>query len=265
MIRLMLTLVALSCCLTGCKKAPTGAAQRQIRILCGSSMSEPAQELGRIFEEEHAAKVIYDFGGSETLLPRVLVGAEADIFICHDPFEQKVKEGGKWAGSAAVGELRPVLLVRPGNPKGIKSVEDLARMPGLKIGLGNPKDSTCGQMCVEMLDRKGLREQVMSKAELQGRTHQEIAMGLIAGPLDAAVVWNFVARLYEGKVQLVPTDDKYEPIRVTIVGLTQSTNPVLRDAFLELCRTPQAARIFASYGYTAAPGGQGPATKPSAP
>ncbi len=211
-------------------------------------MAVPAQEVCQVFKERQGCQVFVDLGGSETLLPRILTGGSADVYVCHDPFEQKVKEAGRWTGSARVGHLKPVLLVRPGNPHHVKSLTDLTNH-NLKIGIGDPRYSTCGELFVGMLEKKGLRDEVMKQVVLQARTHAEIANGLILGPLDVVVVWNFVALLYKGKVELIPTADPYPDIAVTVVGLKQSRNPELRDAFLDLCRGQAAQAIFARHGY----------------
>ena len=215
---LSITLAGL--CVLGCR--PSGdapAAKPALRMLCGSSMAAPIQEIGRQFARRHGLALEYDLGGSETLLPKILMGVPADIYVCHDPFEDKVKEEKRWSGSVVVGYLEPIVAVRPGNPKGIRVLEDLQR-PGLKLGIGDPRYSTCGALFVEALERRGLRHLVMPQVMLQGRTHAEIANGLILGPLDAVVVWNFVAMLYQGKLEVVPTDVAYPETRVTVVGLT---------------------------------------------
>jgi ABC-type molybdate transport system substrate-binding protein len=219
-----------------------------LRVLCGSSMATPAQIIGPLFTAHTRTQVLFDLGGSETLLPRVKSGAAADVFICHDPFEQQVKDVGRWAGSARLGVLKPVLVVRPGNPLGLRTVNDLTNR-SLKLGLGDPRYSTCGELFVALLDKKGVREPVMKQVALQARTHSEIANGLILGPLDAVVVWNYIARLYSNKVEIVPTGDVYPEVAVTAVGLQQSTNPKARDEFLEFCRSEQVKRIFAEHGY----------------
>jgi molybdate transport system substrate-binding protein len=211
-------------------------------------MATPAQILSSRFKETQGAEVLMDLGGSETLLPRILSGAAADVFICHDPFEQKIKEAGRWAGSARVGVLEPVLLVRPGNPLQIKSLSDLTNRD-IKIGIGDPRYSTCGALFVELLETQGLRDAVMNRVALQARTHSEVANGLILGPLDAVVVWNYIALMYPGKVERVPTAGPYPEINVTVVGLTQSQNPALREAFLNACRTESTRALFAEHGY----------------
>ena len=222
--------------------------QPKMRVLCGSSMKVPIDEITPLFETGDRRMEV-DFGGSETLLPRVVVDkVAADIFVCHDPFEEKVRAAGQLSDSVAVGVLRPVLLVQKGNPLKLAAVADLAR-PGLKFGNGDPRYSTCGQMFVDLLKRKNLYEKVQPNIALESRSHSELADGLITGHLDAAIVWNFAARLHQAKTDVVPTDDEYPPVRVTIVGLKHSPRPELRDAFLDFCRTEQAKAIFVKHGY----------------
>jgi molybdate transport system substrate-binding protein len=251
-----LSITVAGLCVLGCgPSANAPAAKPTLRVLCGSSMAAPIQEIGRQFARRQGLALEYDLGGSETLLPKILLGVPADIFVCHDPFEDKVKEEKRWSGSVVVGYLEPIIAVRPGNPKGIRVLDDLKR-PDLKLGIGDPRYSTCGALFVEALERRGLRQLVMPQVILQGRTHAEIANGLILGPLDAAVVWNFVAMLYPGKLEVVPTGVAYPETRVTVVGLKQSANPAARDAFLQWCAQPEAQQTFRTFGYTR---GTGPA------
>jgi len=239
-----ISLLVLALCLTGCGRTEPP----RLRVLCGSSMSAPIQELAREFGRANGLEVDLDLGGSETLLPKILAGAPADVYVCHDPFEDKVKAAGQWAGSVQVGHLEPVLAVRPGNPRNIRSVDDLQRAD-LKIGLGDPRYSTCGELFVHALQQRGIYDAVMKQAVLQARSTADVANGLVVGPLDAAVLWNFSAMLYPGKLELVPTGLDYPEVRVTVAGLTRSPQPRWRDAFLQWCNRPAARELFRKHGY----------------
>jgi molybdate transport system substrate-binding protein len=221
---------------------------KTLRVLCGSSMADPGREVAETLRKDLDTEVELDLGGSETLLPKVLADAPADVFICHDPFEEKVKQANRLAGSVVVGRLRPVLLVRPGNPKSIASLQDLSRAD-VKLGIGDPRYSTCGEIFVQALDARGLREAVEKQIEFRGRTHAEIVQGLLVGPLDAVVVWNYIATLYKGKVQVVKLNEPFRDVRITILGLSQSPSPQLRDSFLQGCRGEKVRQVFASHGY----------------
>ena len=89
----------------------------------------------------------------------------------------------------------------------------------------------------------------MTNVVLQARSHAEVANGLVVGPLDAVVVWNFVIGLYAGKLEVVPCGLTYPATRVTVLGLTSSDNPALRDAFVGWCRQPVVQETFRRYGY----------------
>jgi molybdate transport system substrate-binding protein len=211
-------------------------------------MAAPVQELARQFAAAHQARIEFDLGGSETLLPKILTGVRADLFVCHDPFEEKLKAAGRWTSTVVLGYLEPIVAVRPGNPKSIRRLEDLAK-PDLKIGIGDPRYSTCGELFVQALRERGQFDAVMPNVALQARSHAEVANGLVLGPLDAVVVWNFVLGLYPGKLQAVPTGVAYPATRVTVLGLTSSDNPALRDVFLDWCRQPLVQETFRRYGY----------------
>ncbi|MEI8242080.1 MAG: substrate-binding domain-containing protein [bacterium] len=228
----------------GCRRTEP----ERLRVLCGSSMAAPIQELGREFGRIHGIAVEIDLGGSETLLPKILTGAPADVYVCHDPFEEKVRAAGRWTGSVTVGSLQPVLAVRPGNPRGIRSVDDLQR-PELKVGIGDPRYSTCGELFVCALRQRGICEAVMKQVVLQSRSTTDVANGLTIGPLDAAVIWNFSAVLYAGRLEVVAAPLDYPDVRVTVVGLTQSPQPHWRDAFLQWCDRPEARDLFRRHGY----------------
>ncbi len=242
-------MVAIAALGFGCTQAPpTGSPESGLRVLCGSSMAAPIQELGRQFAEARKIEIEYDLGGSETLLPKILTGARGDVFVCHDPFEEKLKAAGRWTDTVVVGYLEPVVAVRPGNPKAIRHLEDLAK-PGLQIGIGDPRYSTCGELFVQALRERGLSDGVLKNVILQARSHAEVANGLVVGPLDVVVVWNFVIQLYRGKLEVVPMNVSYPITRVTVLGLTTSQNPASRDAFLEGCRQPVVLEMFRRYGY----------------
>lgn len=219
-----------------------------LRILCGSSMAAPMQALARQFTQETGVPVELDLGGSETLLPKILAGAPADVYVCHDPFEEKIKAAHHWKSSLVVGHLQPVVAVRPGNPKHIRSLDDLKR-PGIQLGMGDPRYSTCGEIFVQALQKRGAQEAVVKQIVLQARSPSDVANGLIAGPLDAAVLWNFSLMLYTGKLEQAAMDITFPAVRVTVVGLTGSRQPRHRDAFLEWCERPAALKTFRRHGY----------------
>lgn len=86
-------------------------------------------------------------------------------------------------------EANIVIAVPKGNPKNIKTLEDLAK-PGLKIGIGNAKQSTLGYMTDVMLETAKIKEAVLVNAVSQVPAGDLLITQLRAGSLDAAIVYN---------------------------------------------------------------------------
>ena len=82
-----------------------------------------------------------------------------------------------------------VIAVPKGNPKGIKSLIDLAQ-PGLKLGIGNAMQSTLGYMTDRMLAAANIKDKVLANAVSQVPTGDLLINQLRTGSLDAAIVYN---------------------------------------------------------------------------
>jgi len=80
------------------------------------------------------------------------------------------------------------IVVREGNPKGVKTLADLAQA-GLKVGLCNAEQSTLGYMTRGMLKSSGLLESIAKNVVVEVPTADFLVNQLRAGGLDAAIVY----------------------------------------------------------------------------
>lgn len=80
------------------------------------------------------------------------------------------------------------IVVRKGNPRGVKTLADLAQ-PGLKVGLCNAEQSTLGYMTRGMLKSSGLDASVRKNVVVETPTADLLVNQMRAGALDAAVVY----------------------------------------------------------------------------
>jgi len=148
-----------------------------------------------------------------------------------------------------VGFVAPVLVVRKGNPAGVKSIEDLAK-PGVRVALPNPEFATCGEMLFALLEKKGIKEPVVKNAgNALFRTHSLIGNALNLGTRDAGVMWNGIAHNFLDAIEIVPTSYEYDKvIGVWVIGLKYSEKRQLVEKFLDFCRS-DGKMIFAEFGY----------------
>jgi molybdate transport system substrate-binding protein len=142
-----------------------------------------------------------------------------------------------------------VLAVQKGNPKELRSIQDLAQ-PGLKVALTDPQYSTCGEMVFELLEKKGIKKAVLKNAEnCLTKGHSTLRTSLKTQVVDAVIMWNGVAHTFRKSLDVVKTPYEYdEEIRVHIIGLSYSEEPELLRQFITFART-KGPDTFADYGY----------------
>jgi ABC-type molybdate transport system substrate-binding protein len=144
-----LTLVfACGALVTSCGKKEAAGKQAELTVLCGSSFVKPMEKLCAEFTADTGIKTVTSVGGSEDLLPLVKLGKKGDIYVTHDPFLDYTRDANALSEHVHVGFVAPVLAVQKGNPKGIKSIEDLAGAD-LKVALTdclprNSDEEGCG-------------------------------------------------------------------------------------------------------------------------
>lgn len=149
--------------------------------------------------------------------------------------------------------LRPVaILVRPGNPKGIKGFRDLLA-PGVKVltvagagqtGLWEDVAGRTGDISMVRAFRKNMvfPEAVNSGAAKQQWTEQT--------DIDAWLIWNIWQVANPQLADVVPMDEAFRIYRDTAVVVTRkgTSQPQAKD-FVEFLHSPEGAKIFAKWGW----------------
>jgi len=232
-------------------------------------MRPPMEELARLYHRRTGRRVEFDFGDSGELFAKIDITKKGDVFVCHDPFLVLVKKRGLCDRAWTVASLKPVIVVRKGNPKGIKGLRDLFK-PGVKVGLPHPKYSTCGNILkFVILKKAGLEEEARRRTATYSRHHAELANSVMMGALDAAIVWDAVARPRRKALDIIEIEPEYAAkpgvdtvttatygpvdmgyIRVTVITLTCSKQIELARDFAKFCASPEGRRIFRKHGFS---------------
>ncbi|MDQ1257386.1 MAG: molybdate transport system substrate-binding protein [Candidatus Hydrogenedentes bacterium] len=224
----------------------------KVHVLCGSSMAEPVGKIAAAFERDTAIGVELTLGGCETLFPQVELGAPADVFVGHAPFADQLTEKGlRESRLVALGALRPVLVVAKGNPKNIRSLQDLGR-EGVRAGLPDARYSTCGEMFEKGAGDAGLLSAIQARTVYTSRAHQELATALITGNLDAVIVWNFIAAMHKDAMDEVPMEISFPSASVFATALKKTSNPEGTAKFLDYLERADSRAVFQDMGYGAA-------------
>lgn len=141
---------------------PSGTGGTQITVYGFSIMKEAMEKavypaFSAKWRQEHGEEVrfVSSFAGSETITNQILQGVEADIAILSiERDAERLQQGGAIAANwqtqpnrSIINKTPFVILVRRGNPKGIRDFPDLAKR-GVRLIHPDPVSSGGGQWSV---------------------------------------------------------------------------------------------------------------------
>ncbi len=156
------------------------------------------------FEQREGAKINIVWAGCGVLVSQMKGGAWPDMyFACDVSYSNEVRDA--FLPFDEVSKMRMMILVKPGNSKGIRSVEDLAR-PGLRIAVADERYSALGALTKRLLEEAGVYQQVEANTRVKTASSPEVVSQVaISDQLDAGIVYeaNAIPSVREGKAELV--------------------------------------------------------------
>jgi molybdate transport system substrate-binding protein len=236
----------------------------------GGTMKPVVSRLAELYEQETGQKIEINSAGSGELLAHINLHQQGDVYVSHDPFldilMQKFKMGiDGWL----LAELTPVIAVKKGNPKNIKTLKDLTR-DDVELILTDYKGSSLGRMLSTIFSKASIdfEELNQNKKIHTNRSGGYAANFVMMDNADATMVWNAVAKLREEKLDIVPitpflpapridvvtsaTGKAYylTPMRVTVATLVCSKEQKKAKQFAEYIASEAAQAVFEEYGFT---------------
>ena len=236
---------------------------KRLRIGCGSSMRPPVEDLAKLFEGVSGCETLRDYGGSGTVLLQLEESKDGDIYICHDPFaytceDRKIVE--RWH---TIAHMEPTLAVLAGNPKNVGGFKDLLR-EDLKLGLPHRDRSTRGKILWTLFEKNGMKTQIEGLRFFESRTHDLINQ-LKLETVDIAVLWDAPVKAMPD-FEAVPIEETYKVdsitsatsgrkhsmknVKVTVVRLNFSKEPLLAAQFARLCLSPAGQEILGKHCFS---------------
>ena len=180
----------------------------EVLVLCGGSMRGVLERIKKEYEQTPSDVIVATYGGSGDLCAQIRETGRGDIYICHDPFMPWAEERGLISDWDTVASLRLVIIVPKGNPKGVKSLEDLAR-PGFRLGIGNRRFSTSGQIVKHMMSTIPYGKRILANVRVETKGHQQRCNDVVLGTIDGSIVWDAVAHLYRDRLEIIPISMKH--------------------------------------------------------
>jgi molybdate transport system substrate-binding protein len=219
-------------------------------VHAGAGIRPPLDELGRAFEKNTGVRVDYSYKGSGCLLADICFSKKGDAYIPGEQFYiDQAKERGFIAKSRVVAQMSTVILVQKGNPKRIRSLEDLAR-PGLRVGIGDPEAVAVGRAASQALVKAGVLKDVQANVVMKALNVVELGIGVKLKHLDAAIVWDATAALFRGEAEMIEMPEKWRvdcPIPVGVLTFSSHQSEALK--YMDFLASQQAQKVFVKHGY----------------
>ena len=253
--------------LAGCSKQNSDAKKA---LLChvGGTMRPVFEKLAKAYEEETGQPVEINSAGSGELLANIEMQQEGDLYVSHDPFLDIMMHRQLADDGWTIGELFPVIIVQKGNPKKIKSLNDLARQD-VKLALTDFKLSTLGRMLPTIFKKSGMDLAQLNKDKniTIHRSGSYVANLVVMKNADAALVWKAVADLRKADLDSIQITDSLPvpyvdaitsatkksypltPVRVTICSLKCSDQPKEAEAFMQFVVSEHVRNVLKDYGF----------------
>ncbi|WP_161602511.1 molybdate ABC transporter substrate-binding protein [Tautonia marina] len=219
----------------------------RITMFCAAGLREPVERVARAYTDETGVEVDLQYGGSNTLLNQIEINKfdSADLYLAGDDFyTQEAVDRGLAAEVLPIAEMRLVVVVREGNPKGVESFDDLLR-DDLTVSMPSPDQAAVGRAVRQVLegqaDGEGTRwdrlEEQVTRSGVFKPTVNDVANDVKVGAADVGIVWDFTAKASGYRDDLDP------------ISLPELDGPpnLVSVAVLHASRQPTAALKFARY------------------
>ena len=215
------------------------ASDLPLRLYCAAGLREPTQLILDAYEEAYGVTVELHTHGSGTLFGQIRTeaksGAGPDLYLTAEAsYADQGRKQSLLNEVIPIGTQRPVMIVAPGNPKEISSLNDFVDpTKSIDFGIAN-EGAAVGVKTRLIADQLGIREQLEAMRKTEQETVIALAEAVKIGALDAAVVWDTTAMMTQG-IEVVPTSEPafetgVSQISISVTSVTNRPTEALRLA-----------------------------------
>ncbi len=218
-----------------------------ITVSAAASLTGAFAKVGTDFQTANpATKVAFNFGSSSTLGTQIAQGAPADVFASADQTNMdKLTAAGLVGPSTIFARNRLVIVTKPGNPKHVKTLADLATVGTISLcGAEVP----CGKYAAQALQTAGV---TIPESSVTRGVDVRAALGAVTtGDAEAAIVYVTDAKTAGAAVASVPIPDVQNVIaEYPIAGITASSNAATVAAFIDYVESAKGQATLRSFGF----------------
>ena len=235
-------------CLTG-DAPPPG---ESVLLHCAAGIQPAVEKIIEAFTAETGIQVQANYAGSGQLIASIRGSRIGDLYMPGDiGYIERAKQFDLVEEPHTGCYFVPVILVQKGNPKNIRTLEDLAR-PGLRLALGNPEACAIGRKTNKIFEKNGIdRKAIETNWVYRSVTVNELGVQIKAGHSDAAIVWDAMAAYFADSADAVPIPPEQNIISTVAVAVLKcATNRAAAMRFAQFVSGERCKEIFRANHYT---------------
>lgn len=229
-----------------------------LTVYCAAGVRAPVEEAAERYEELYGVKVRIELGPSAGLLATAMKREAGDLYIPGDDYYLRVaRQRGAIDEDLPLAYMRPILAVKRGNPKNIRSLRDALARKDITIAMAEPDSAAIGMLVRENL-RKDLWQRLEAKARPVLPSVTEVAGAVAVGPTDAGIIWDVVA-IPSKDLATLPIPELRESTVDGVFGLlgggsgfvlkreSKDVRSLISVGVLRYCQQPDEALRFARF------------------
>ncbi len=229
---------------------------KELLIFAGSASKPALEEIAKEFQKKYNTKVNIIFGGSGYVLSQMKLSKRGDLYFpgSSDYMEIAKKEQIVIPNSEKkIVYLVSAINVQKGNPKNIKSLNDLIK-PGIRVAIANPNGVCVGTYAIEIIEKnfnKKEKEQFRKNLVNYTSSCAKTANAIALKQVDAVIGWRVFKYWNSNLIDTIPLKSKelvrvgYIPIAISIY----SKQKKLAQKFINFLSSKEAKDIFKKYHY----------------
>ena len=223
-----------------------------ITFYCGGVNREAISPSIKAFEQREGCVVETQFAGCGTLIGSIRSGSEflPDLFMtCDASYLSMVADD--FLQPRDVSSTRVCMLVRKGNPNGIRQLSDLEQAD-LKIGTTDPAMSTLGALSHAMFEDLGIASSLREQQSIIVTTptaHELILQMEGHDKLDVALVYEANCQHLGDHLEIIPIDHPLAKATQNMASGKTSAYPQLMERFMSTILSDQSMQSFLNQGF----------------
>jgi molybdate transport system substrate-binding protein len=219
-----LCLLAIVATSGSCGATNDSAANNQpLVIYCAASNKTVLEAIRKDYDAEYKTPVQIQYGPSQTLLASIEVSKSGDLYLpADDSYLTMANDRKLIAEQFPLASMRAVVAVAKGNPKQIKTFDDLLK-PEMRVAQANPESAAIGKLTKQTLTKAGKWDALHERTTVYTTTVNEVANNVKVGAVDAGIVFDAVLADYDSLEAV--TLAELEPVVANIAAAVLKSSP----------------------------------------